>query len=292
MSWITFDNLKRFWKNVRTNPITFTGEVDLQNTTRYKGKEIATKADIAANDNKITIDSVLSSTSTNPVQNKVINAKINSVIDNPLVGNKVLWEHLHRFGNNPKLPTTNYEIDELGVFISYFDQNMKIANQPTRYGQLINIPANRTGDESTQLWIEQPSGRVYHRGGNASSVVDDTPFVRFIDTDDTKIVTVPITVVDPESIRNVKCLKSGHTVFVTFSVLKVKANEAPSKEKALITGLPHSVSAPLTVYAPTRTGSILRGDLTDDWFAWNYTPLWTVSNGDECMVTFTYFTND
>lgn len=47
MSWITFDNLKRFWKNVRTNPITFTGEVDLQNTTRYKGNEIATKADVS-----------------------------------------------------------------------------------------------------------------------------------------------------------------------------------------------------------------------------------------------------
>lgn len=46
MSWITLDNLKRFWKGLRTNPITFTGEIDLQNTTRYKGKEIATKADI------------------------------------------------------------------------------------------------------------------------------------------------------------------------------------------------------------------------------------------------------
>lgn len=46
MSWITFDNLKRFWKGIRTNPVTFTGEIDLQNTTRYKGKEIATKADI------------------------------------------------------------------------------------------------------------------------------------------------------------------------------------------------------------------------------------------------------
>lgn len=73
MSWITFDNLKRFWKNVRTNPITFTGEVDLQNTTKYKGKEIATKADIT--DNSITVDNALSNTSTNPVQNKVINSK-------------------------------------------------------------------------------------------------------------------------------------------------------------------------------------------------------------------------
>lgn len=46
MSWITLDNLKRFWKGIRTNPVTFTGEIDFQNTTRYKGNEIATKADI------------------------------------------------------------------------------------------------------------------------------------------------------------------------------------------------------------------------------------------------------
>lgn len=72
MSWITFDNLKRFWKNVRINPITFTGEVDLQNTTRYKGKEIATKADVEAGGSNITVDDALSDTSTNPVQNKVI----------------------------------------------------------------------------------------------------------------------------------------------------------------------------------------------------------------------------
>ena len=81
MSWITFDNLKRFWKNVRTNPITFTGEVDLQNTTKYKGKEIATKADITGGGSNITVDSALSDTSTNPVQNKVINSKFNRCID-------------------------------------------------------------------------------------------------------------------------------------------------------------------------------------------------------------------
>lgn len=81
MSWITFDNLKRFWKNVRTNPITFTGEVDLQNTTRYKGNEIATKADVEAGGSNITVDDALSDTSTNPVQNKVINSKFNTCID-------------------------------------------------------------------------------------------------------------------------------------------------------------------------------------------------------------------
>lgn len=76
MSWITFDNLKRFWKGIRTNPITFTGEVDLQNTTRYKGKEIATKADVEAGGSSVTVDDALSATSTNPVQNKVVKTEL------------------------------------------------------------------------------------------------------------------------------------------------------------------------------------------------------------------------
>lgn len=81
MSWITFDNLKRFWKGIRTNPITFTGEVDLQNTTRYKGNEIATKADVEAGGSNITVDDALSDTSTNPVQNKVIKSSLDSKWD-------------------------------------------------------------------------------------------------------------------------------------------------------------------------------------------------------------------
>lgn len=76
MSWITLDNLKRFWKGIRTNPVTFTGEIDLQNITRYKGKEIATKADVEAGGSNITVDDALSVTSTNPVQNKVVKTEL------------------------------------------------------------------------------------------------------------------------------------------------------------------------------------------------------------------------
>lgn len=76
MSLITLDNLKRFWKGLRTNPITFTGEIDLQNTTRYKGNEIATKADVSAGGSNITVDDALSATSINPVQNKVVKTEL------------------------------------------------------------------------------------------------------------------------------------------------------------------------------------------------------------------------
>lgn len=57
MLWITLDNLKRFWKSIRTNPVTFTGEIDFQNTTRYKGHEIATKEMIPTRTSQLTNDS-------------------------------------------------------------------------------------------------------------------------------------------------------------------------------------------------------------------------------------------
>lgn len=101
-----------------------------------------------------------------------------------LVGDAGLWDYLHRLGVNPTLLTTNAELNALGVFMSYFSQEDKIANQPTQYGQLINIPATKDSVESTQLWIEQASGRMFHRGGNGSIAINDTPFKRFLDTDD------------------------------------------------------------------------------------------------------------
>ena len=100
-----------------------------------------------------------------------------------LAGDAGLWDYLHRLGVNPTLPTTNAALNALGVFMSCFNQKDKIANQPTQYGQLLNIPADKTG-EACQLWVESPNGRLYHRGGNYSIATNDTPFKRFLDTDD------------------------------------------------------------------------------------------------------------
>lgn len=100
-----------------------------------------------------------------------------------LDGNAGLWDYLHRLGVNPTLPTTNAALNALGVFMSYFDQKDKIANQPGQYGQLLNIPADKSF-QSAQLWIEQPTGKMFHRGGDGSIVNNDTPFKRFLDTDD------------------------------------------------------------------------------------------------------------
>ena len=100
-----------------------------------------------------------------------------------LTGDAGLWDYLHRLGVNPTLPKINVELNELGVFMSYFDQNNKIANQPTQYGQLLNIPADKSF-QSAQLWIEQPTGKMFYRGGDSATAINDTPFKRFLDTDD------------------------------------------------------------------------------------------------------------
>ena len=100
-----------------------------------------------------------------------------------LVGDAGLWDYLHRLGRNPTLPTTNAAINTLGVFMSYFNQKDKIANQPTQYGQLINIPADK-GIGAAQLWIEQYNGKMFHRCGNSKFEINDSPFKRFLDTDD------------------------------------------------------------------------------------------------------------
>lgn len=97
--------------------------------------------------------------------------------------NVSFWNYLHRLGNNPRLPITNKEINQLGIFSSYFDIKNRIDNQPTQYGQLINFPTIIDSSVSTQLWLDS-NGKMYHRGGNGSSPINDNQFKRFLDTDD------------------------------------------------------------------------------------------------------------
>ena len=108
--------------------------------------------------------------------------KITAGAAKALTGDSSLWNYLHRKGANFAPPTANAALNALGMFMSYYTQWV-LANQPTQYGQLVNLPADG-GAESTQFWIEQYSGRLYHRGGNGSIVVNDTPFTRFLDTND------------------------------------------------------------------------------------------------------------
>lgn len=87
------------------------------------------------------------------------------------------WDWFHRYGLNYVPPdVTNNGWNSLGLCLIYYTE-VKIKNQPTTYGQLLNIPANQ-GVESTQIWIEQDSGALYFRGGNGSNIVNDEVFTR------------------------------------------------------------------------------------------------------------------
>lgn len=70
MSWVTFDNLKRFFEGLKTKPLVFSGDINFNGTTKYKNNELATKTDLSSV--SVTVDNKLSSSSVNPVQNKII----------------------------------------------------------------------------------------------------------------------------------------------------------------------------------------------------------------------------
>lgn len=88
------------------------------------------------------------------------------------------WDWFHRYGLNYVPPdVTNRGWNSLGLCLIYYTE-AKIKNQPSTYGQLLNIPATQDNIESTQIWIEQCSGALYFRGGNSSSIVNDEVFTR------------------------------------------------------------------------------------------------------------------
>lgn len=87
------------------------------------------------------------------------------------------WDWFHRYGLNYVPPdVTNNGWNSLGLCLIYYTE-VKIKNQPTTYGQLLNIPADQSA-ESTQIWIEQDAGALYFRGGNGSNIVNDEVFTR------------------------------------------------------------------------------------------------------------------
>ena len=134
MSWISTNNLRRFADNlfhgklsfsgnvthngavefnggvkVNTVKAEFTAPVSFTGTATYKNNEIATKADIIGGGSSITVDSSLSDTSTNPVQNKVIKEALSNVLNkssNPTGDNSISWDEENNLViSNPQNPT-------------------------------------------------------------------------------------------------------------------------------------------------------------------------------------------
>lgn len=86
---------------------------------------------------------------------------------------------LHNKPENFPLPSTNSEISKLGTFVTYYTKKDTFKNQPTQYGQLINLPPGIDDtNETMQLWIEQFSGQMYTRGGNHQNPIADRKFTQ------------------------------------------------------------------------------------------------------------------
>ena len=118
------------------------------------------------------------------VSNKIVSPKtLKTIMDTRLspklntadLTPSMLWDVLHSKGVNFKPSNvTNAGWTALGTFISYYTSKV-LDNQPTQYGQLINICADKSS-EATQLWLDQSSGKLAYRGGNGSIVMNDTAF--------------------------------------------------------------------------------------------------------------------
>lgn len=94
-----------------------------------------------------------------------------------------LWEGMYAYSwNYVPSDVSNAGWNKLGFCSIYYDREL-INNQPSQYGQLINIPPSKD-TESTQLWIDQSTGDIFSRRGNADVRVDDSAFKRFATTDD------------------------------------------------------------------------------------------------------------
>lgn len=89
--------------------------------------------------------------------------------------NVFLYNLLHSKGAN-FLPSdvSNNGWNKEGLFISSYNRNV-LKNQPNQYGQLLNIPFD-LGTESTQIWMDQNSGKIRYRCGNGSTAVNDALF--------------------------------------------------------------------------------------------------------------------
>lgn len=99
-------------------------------------------------------------------------------------GKTDLHSALHRYGDNPTdlRGLTNEQWHDKGTFISYFSKDGLIENQPSTFGQLINlIPTNDSSisninKEILQLFLNQPNGDIFVRGGNGIINIKDEKF--------------------------------------------------------------------------------------------------------------------
>lgn len=165
MSWISTNNLRRFADNLFHGKLSFNGNVTHNgavefnggvkvNTVEaefnapvfftgpamYKGNEVATKADVAAN--SITADDALSSTSTNAIQNRVVQQEFTSV-------RSAIPTKVSQLTNDSSYTTTNYVRSAVASARSSIE-----AKIPTKISQLTNDSGYLTKHQSLDGYVK------------------------------------------------------------------------------------------------------------------------------------------
>lgn len=134
---------------------------------------------------KIIIDSELSLTSINPVQNKIITAALNNRLsldggeikgNLSILGNLNIKNKLSFVQNNYSTGDSHNTFIDKGFFVNNLTSN-ELINQPSDNGVLCNI--NNDDNGGYLLWFDYNSGVIYHKGYTSSSI--DTSWNKLID---------------------------------------------------------------------------------------------------------------
>lgn len=107
-----------------------------------------------------------------------------------------LFEAFHNIGKNfcPKIGSNRNETTEAyaaaGFFISTYDTLNVIENQPSQFGQLVNIPSTigETGDPRvSQLWFDGYNGYIFTRTGSKLNPIGGIKFNKLLLNSDNNI---------------------------------------------------------------------------------------------------------
>lgn len=168
---------------------TYAKKTDIANavttsTLNVTGMATAPSVALGTEDNRIATTKFVADTSVNIVNIALTEADKKYAVKNDLIDlesravvKTALWEALHSQDSATLTGLTNAQWSALGVFIRYFTTLNNFENQPSQYGQLINLTADKN-DEVAQLWLTQPDGILYYRGGNGNTAVKDKTFTR------------------------------------------------------------------------------------------------------------------
>lgn len=184
--YVTSSNLTRFWNNVKT----WANEKFVAKT---EGKQLSTEdyttdeKEKLAGLTKITVDSALSSTSTNPIQNKAINAALGGKVSTTRkINNKALSADITLSAADVSaIPTAQKgasggvaELDESGKvpaaqLPSYVDDVIEGYLSSGKFYKESAHTTEITG-ESGKIYTDLSSGKIYRWSGSAFVVISET----------------------------------------------------------------------------------------------------------------------